>query len=103
MMSWIPEIAVKQDLPVFVKGKFAQTLVLLFKLLYPTHWPTFFKELFSTLNLGERAVDLYVRILDAIDHAIVSRMIERSKEEQQRNTIIVRTLVLFLMLNRKMR
>lgn len=89
MMSWITEIGVKQDVPVFIKGKFAQTLVILFKLLYPMAWPTFFKELFATLNAGEKAVELYVRILDAIDHEVVSRLIDRSKDEHQRNTLIV--------------
>jgi exportin-T len=88
LMSWITEIAIKQDIPVFIKNKFAQTIVILLKLLYPIGWPTFFKELFSTLTQGERAVDIYVRILDAIDHEIVSHLIDRPKEDHIRNTQI---------------
>jgi exportin-T len=88
-MSWFAEYALKHDYPVFIKGKFAQTLVALFKIMYPANWPTFFKELFATLNQGERAVDMYVRILDAIDNEIVSRLIDRAKDDHLRNTLIV--------------
>jgi exportin-T len=102
MMSWITEIGTKQDIPVFIKGKFAQTLVILFKILYPSNWPTFFKELFATLNLGERAVDLYVRILDALDHDIVSRLVDRSKDDHQRNTMIVMFIFISHTFYRKM-
>ncbi|KAL0489189.1 exportin-T [Acrasis kona] len=88
MMSWITEIVAKREVPSFVKGKFAQALVILFKTLYPTNWPTFFKDLFSTLNLGEAVVDLYVRILEAIDDEIVTRLIDRTPEENKRTTLI---------------
>lgn len=40
---------------------------------YPQRWPTFFSDLIQTLNLGMKAVDLFLRILMAIDSEVVDR------------------------------
>ena len=38
-------------------------------------WPSFFSDLMSSLNLGPPAVDLYLRVLQAIDSEVVDREI----------------------------
>ena len=55
---------------------------------YPKRWPNFFTDLLQTLSLGPRAIDLYLRVLLAIDSEVVDREILHSKEEADRNTLI---------------
>lgn len=55
---------------------------------YPKRWPNFFTDLLQTLSLGPQAVDLYIRVLLAIDSEVVDREIVHSKEEADRNTHI---------------
>jgi exportin-T len=85
---WIRDICPKTEYSTFLKNKFAAVLVQLVKLEYPERWPSFFQELLLLLNQGERVIDLFLRVLDTIDEEIVSRNIQRTKEELARNTII---------------
>jgi exportin-T len=55
---------------------------------YPKRWPNFFTDLLQTLSLGPHAIDLYLRVLLAIDSEVVDREILHSKEEADRNTLI---------------
>lgn len=44
---------------------------------YPKEWPSFFLDLITTLSDGPEAVDMFCRVLIAIDQDIVSREIAR--------------------------
>lgn len=46
---------------------------------YPEHWPTFFHDLIGTLSEGPDAVDMFCRVLTAVDQDIVSREIARQE------------------------
>ena len=55
----------------FLKNKIAQVTALVFIQDYPARWPTFFNDiLFSCLQMGEAAVDHYLRVLLAIDSEV---------------------------------
>lgn len=73
---------------VFIRNKAAQIFALVFVCDYPKRWPNFFTDLLQTLALGPRAIDLYLRVLLAIDSEVVDREILHSKEEADRNTLI---------------
>ena len=73
---------------VFIHNKAAQIFALVFVCDYPKRWPTFFTDLLQTLGMGPRAVDLYLRVLLAIDCEVVDREVIHSKEEADRNTQI---------------
>ncbi len=47
---------------------------------YPQRWPTFFTDLLQSLGLGTVAVDIYLRVLRAIDSDVVDRDISHSQE-----------------------
>lgn len=72
----------------FIRNKAAQIFALIFVRDYPKRWPNFFTDLLQTLPLGSQAVDLYIRVLLAIDSEVVDREIVHSKEEADRNTLI---------------
>lgn len=73
---------------VFIRNKAAQIFALVFVCDYPKRWPTFFADLLQTLGMGPRAVDIYLRVLLAIDCEVVDREVIHSKEEADRNTQI---------------
>ncbi|XP_041348237.1 LOW QUALITY PROTEIN: exportin-T-like [Gigantopelta aegis] len=72
----------------FIRNKVAQIVSLAFIVDYPYRWSSFFSDVLSTLNLGPLAVDMYLRILLAIDEEVVDREIVHSPEESRRNTLI---------------
>lgn len=76
--------------PPFIKNKVAQVYVYIFVNQYPHACPTFFSDLLAEVNTkGPLMVDIFFRILDAIDEIVVSRDFQtRSKEELVRNTRI---------------
>jgi len=59
----------------FIRNKAAQVFSLAFIIDYPSRWPGFFMDLIQTLQWGPRAVDMYLRILLAIDSEVVDREI----------------------------
>jgi len=89
LSQWI-QIQVSQPMQekVFIHNKAAQIFALVFVCDYPKRWPTFFTDLLQTLGMGPRAVDLYLRVLLAIDCEVVDREVIHSKEEADRNTQI---------------
>ena len=64
----------------FIRNKVAQIVSLAFIVDYPYRWSSFFTDILSTLNLGHLAVDMYLRILLAIDEEVVDREIVHSPE-----------------------
>ncbi|XP_067683887.1 exportin-T-like [Haliotis asinina] len=76
----------------FLRNKVAQIVSLAFIVDYPHRWQTFFADLLSTLALGHLAVDMFLRILLAIDSEVVDREIVHTPQETQRNTVIKDTM-----------
>ncbi|KAI9591539.1 armadillo-type protein [Syncephalis fuscata] len=85
--------------PIFLRNKFAHTLVLLFTRTYLNGWSTFFTDLLSLLAsaspstnegpaLQPRLVDFLLRVWMSIDEECVSLLVPHSKEELDRNTLI---------------
>lgn len=58
---------------VFIRNKVAQVVCWVFLLDYPSNWPEFFSDLLNTLSLGGPAIDIYLRILLAINGDIADR------------------------------
>ena len=58
--------------PVFVKNKLAQVCAHAVALEYPTRWPMFFGDLSNLLTRGESGVDMFTRVLEAIDEEVVA-------------------------------
>jgi exportin-T len=54
----------------FLRNKAAQVFALVFVRDYPLHWVDFFGDLIKTLSFGPQAVDIYVRVLKAIDSEV---------------------------------
>lgn len=44
---------------------------------YPEQWPSFFHDLISVIAEGPDAVDMFCRVLIAVDQDVVSREIAR--------------------------
>ena len=57
----------------FILNKAAQIFVYTCLCDYPCRWPTLFHELNETLRIGIPAVDIYLRILLAIDGEVADR------------------------------
>ncbi|KAG5459065.1 MAG: armadillo-type protein, partial [Olpidium bornovanus] len=77
--------------PPYLRNKLAHTLTLLFMHLYPHSWPSFFDDLVALLDVGltgrtdEKLVDIYLRILMAIDEEVVNLLVPREKGANVRN------------------
>ncbi|XP_076447467.1 exportin-T-like [Babylonia areolata] len=72
----------------FMLNKLAQVVSLAFVVDYPSRWPSFFEDLLGLVNQGHRAVDLYLRVLQAIDQEVVDREIVHKEKTSTRNTSI---------------
>ncbi|XP_007893474.1 exportin-T isoform X1 [Callorhinchus milii] len=79
----------------FIRNKAAQVFAILFITEYLTKWPKFFFDILSVVGLNPRGVDLYLRVLMAIDAEVVDRDIVHTAEvnvESRRNTLIKDTM-----------
>jgi len=74
----------------YIKNKVSQVYVYIFVNQYPHACPTFFTDLIGEVNSkGPAMMDIFFRILDAIDELVVSREVQtRSQAELERNTAI---------------
>ncbi|XP_032241987.2 exportin-T isoform X1 [Nematostella vectensis] len=72
----------------FIKNKASQVFALTFVVDYPNQWLSFFSDLHQILHTGAAAVDMYLRILKAIDDEVVDREVARTSQEMARNTMI---------------
>ena len=66
--------------PSFICNKAAQLFTLSFLVDYPQRWPDFFGDLLKSLNMGEAATDMYLRVLEAIDSEVVDRDIAHTPQ-----------------------
>ena len=64
----------------FLRNKFAQITSLAFVQDFPHRWPTFFTDLIGMLSADPKAVDIYLRVLLAIDSEVVDREIGHTNE-----------------------
>uniref|UniRef100_A0A8C6Y6N0 Exportin-T n=1 Tax=Naja naja TaxID=35670 RepID=A0A8C6Y6N0_NAJNA len=76
----------------FIRNKAAQVFALLFVTEYLTKWPKFFFDILSVVGLNPRGVDLYLRILMAVDAELVDRDVVHTSEEARRNTLLKDTM-----------
>ncbi|XP_069485879.1 exportin-T isoform X2 [Ambystoma mexicanum] len=76
----------------FIRNKAAQVFALVFVAEYLTKWPKFFFDILSIVGLNPRGIDLYLRILMAIDAEVVDRDVVHTQEEARRNTLIKDTM-----------
>ena len=64
----------------FIRNKVAQIISLAFVHDYPHRWPSFFSDLLQTLSPNHQSVDIYLRVLLAIDSDVVDREIAHTQE-----------------------
>ncbi|CAH3170235.1 unnamed protein product [Porites lobata] len=89
LLTWLRnQCCTESDNKNFLKNKAAQVFSLIFVCDYPEKWPLFFSDLLQCLQYGALAVDMYLRILKAIDEEVVDRDVIRSQQEAERNTKI---------------
>lgn len=55
---------------------------------FPTRWPTFFADMTRLNSMSPRMVDMFYRILKAVDSEVVDREIPHTAIEAERNTMI---------------
>lgn len=93
LVSWLQaQMLNPQPEKTFIRNKAAQVFALLFVTEYLTKWPKFFFDILSVVDLNPRGVDLYLRILMAIDSELVDRDVVHTSEEARRNTLIKDTM-----------
>lgn len=69
------------DGPAFIKNKLAQVLVSLIYFEYPLIWSSVFLDFLPHLNKGATVIDMFCRILNALDDEIISFDYPRNAEE----------------------
>ncbi|XP_012587721.1 PREDICTED: exportin-T [Condylura cristata] len=93
LISWLQaQMLSAQPEKTFIRNKAAQVFALLFVTEYLTRWPKFFFDILSVVDLNPRGVDLYLRILMAVDSELVDRDVAHTSEEARRNTLIKDTM-----------
>ncbi|CAH2277782.1 exportin-T isoform X1 [Pelobates cultripes] len=99
LVTWLQsQMLNAQPEKTFIRNKAAQVFALVFVTEYLTTWPKFFFDILSVVGLNPRGVDLYLRILMAIDAEVVDRDIIHTSEgpryftEARRNTLLKDTM-----------
>ncbi|KAI9362521.1 armadillo-type protein [Zopfochytrium polystomum] len=93
LWAWL-EKGVDPTVPDFLKNKFCQILVLLFRLQYQNSWQSFFDDLLALLSSsvgGPRSdliVNLFLRICISIDEEVVAIDAIRSEDDLVLNTAL---------------
>ena len=73
----------------FLKNKFTEILSKIFCLTYLNIYPDFLKDYLQLIESNNNmAIDYYLRLLISIHQEIGDKLILRSKEEQERNTLL---------------
>ncbi|KAF7814037.1 exportin-T [Senna tora] len=67
--------------PAFIKNKLAQVLVTLIYFEYPLIWPSVFVDFFPHLSKGNVVIDMFCRVLNALDDELISLDYPRTPEE----------------------
>lgn len=69
------------DSPAFIKNKLAQVLVTLIYLEYPSVWPSVFVDFMPHLSGGPVVIDMFCRLLIALDDELISLDYPRNAQE----------------------
>ncbi|XP_021716530.1 exportin-T-like [Chenopodium quinoa] len=69
------------DSPAFIKNKLAQVLVNLIYYEYPLIWPTVFEDFINRLPKGTVVIDMFCRLLIALDDELISLDYPRNADE----------------------
>lgn len=64
----------------FIRNKIGQIISLAFVQDYPHRWPSFFTDLLQTVSPNHHSIDIYLRVLLAIDSDVVDREIVHTAE-----------------------
>jgi len=67
--------------PAFIKNKLAQVLVTLIYFEYPLIWSSVFVDFLHRLHKGVLVIDMFCRILNALDDEVISLDYQRTPEE----------------------
>ncbi|KAK6911857.1 Exportin-T, C-terminal domain [Dillenia turbinata] len=67
--------------PAFIKNKLAQVLVTLIQFEYPVAWSSIFVDFLPHLSKGVVVIDMFCRVLNALDDELISLDYPRSNEE----------------------
>lgn len=67
--------------PAFIKNKLAQVLITLIYLEYPLLWSSVFIEFINSLREGKVVIDMFCRVLNALDDELISLDYPRTLEE----------------------
>lgn len=80
LLRWMAVFAPEHSasLETATKAKFAQLLAHVFLQEYPANWPDFFSSLATALTQHPVIVELFLRLLDAIDEVVVSHEYHRT-------------------------
>ncbi|KAF4042487.1 Exportin 1-like protein [Phytophthora infestans] len=86
LLAWLQShVAYVESKSPFLKTKLAVVITLLIKRDYPDRWPTAFTELLALLPQGASIVEMYFRILQAINEEIVEFDAQRTQQEAAHN------------------
>lgn len=86
LLTWLQEnVSFVESKAPYLKTKLAVVVTLLIKRDYPDRWPTAFAELMALLPKGASMVEMYFRILVAINEEIVEFDAQRSQAEANAN------------------
>ncbi|XP_050233618.1 exportin-T [Mercurialis annua] len=69
------------ECPAFIKNKLAQVFVTLIYFEYPSIWSSVFVDFFPHLNKGAIVIDMFCRVLNALDDELISLDYPRTQEE----------------------
>ncbi|OWY94648.1 Exportin, partial [Phytophthora megakarya] len=86
LLAWLQShVAYVETKAPYLKTKLAVVITLLIKRDYPDRWPTAFTELLALLPQGASIVEMYFRILLAINEEIVEFDAQRTQQEAAHN------------------
>uniref|UniRef100_A0A8C0GZ91 Exportin-T n=1 Tax=Chelonoidis abingdonii TaxID=106734 RepID=A0A8C0GZ91_CHEAB len=94
LVTWLQaQMLNPQPEKTFIRNKAAQVFALLFVTEYLTKWPKFFFDILSVVDLNPQGVDLYLRILMAVDAELVDRdVVHTSEASYVINTLLKDTM-----------
>lgn len=69
------------ECPAFIKNKLAQVLITLIYFEYPLVWSSVFVDFFPHLSKGNMVIDMFCRVLNALDDELISLDYPRTPEE----------------------
>eukprot|EP01113_Clastostelium_recurvatum_P043579 TRINITY_DN7235_c0_g1_i4.p1 TRINITY_DN7235_c0_g1~~TRINITY_DN7235_c0_g1_i4.p1 ORF type:complete len:1068 (-),score=308.25 TRINITY_DN7235_c0_g1_i4:49-3252(-) len=89
LLRWLQEwVPAHQPEDSSIRNKYAHTMVMMFRTEYMDSWPGFFHDLLALLPLGTQVLDVFMRILKALDEEVVAAEMHRSAADMAHNTLL---------------